>query len=214
MTEPDDAELWQRMRADDADAFGLLFQRHADRIHRYALRRTADPDTAEDVTAVVFLEAWRRRDSVELLQPSALPWLYGVAGNVVNRWRRSRRRHEGALQRMAGLPPRTPELVEVQAEAAAASATVLDQISRLPKRDREVLVLSAWEGLSQAEIAVALDITVGAVKSRLTRARARLDRDPPAPAPTPTTAIATSPTTPPHSLPTVTTVAPFVLEEI
>ena len=118
MTEPDDAELWRRIRADDADAFGLLFARHGPRIHGYALRRTADPATAEDVTAVVFLEAWRRRAAVELHQPSALPWLYGVAGNVVRRWHRSQARHRAAL---------------------------------------------------------ALDTTVGTVKSRLSRARARLD---------------------------------------
>ncbi len=187
---PTDAELWRRIRADDADAFGLLFARHGPRIHGYVLRRTADPSAAEDVTAVVFLEAWRRRGAVTLDQPSALPWLYGVAANVTRRWHRSRRRHQAALRRLSALPPRHPVLADVQADAAARAASVLEQVRALPRRERDVLVLSVWEGLSHDEIAVALGIATGTVKSRLSRARARLDPDrPPGPpaeaAPTP-----------------------------
>lgn len=195
MTEADDVELWARIRTDDADAFGLLFQRHGARIHGYALRRTGDVQAAEDLVAIVFLEAWRQRDQVDLHQPSALPWLYGVAANVIRHQHRSRRRHQAALDRLAHLPPRSPALVERQAEAAADAQRVLAQIQALPRRERDVLVLSVWEGLSHAEIAVALDTTIGTVKSRLSRARARLDPDrlpsaptgttgPPAPAPT------------------------------
>ena len=181
-SELDDGELWRRIRADDADAFGLLFARHGPRIHGYVLRRTGDPAVAEDITAVVFLEAWRRRAGVTLDQPSALPWLYGVAGNVTRRWHRSRRRHQAALTRLAGLPARSPALVETQAEAAEEAAAVLARIAGLPRRQREVLVLSVWEGLSHHEIAVALGIAPGTVKSRLSRARAHLDPDrPPAP---------------------------------
>lgn len=177
MTEPDDVELWSRIRADDADAFGLLFERHGARIHGYVLRRTGDPQAAEDTVAVVFLEAWRQRSTMQLGQPSALPWLYGVAANVLRHQHRSRRRHRAALDRLAHLPPRSPALVERQAQAAADAARVLDQIRDLPRRERDVLVLSVWEGLSHAEIAVALDTTIGTVKSRLSRARARLDPD-------------------------------------
>jgi RNA polymerase sigma-70 factor (ECF subfamily) len=177
--EPDDAELWRRIRADDADAFGLLFARHGPRIHGYVLRRTGDPGVAEDVTAVVFLEAWRRRAGVSLDQPSALPWLYGVAANVTRRWHRGRRRHAAALARLAGLPPRSPALVETQAQAAEEARAVLARVEALPRRERDVLVLSVWEGLSHHEIAVALDIAPGTVKSRLSRARARLDPDRP-----------------------------------
>lgn len=177
MSEPDDVELWSRIRTDDADAFGLLFQRHGARIHAYVLRRTGDPQAAEDIAAVVFLEAWRQRDQVELHQPSALPWLYGVAANVLRHQHRSRRRHQAALDRLAHLPERSPALVERQAQAAEDAQRVIEQIQALPRRDREVLVLSVWEGLSHAEIAVALSTTVGTVKSRLSRARARLDPD-------------------------------------
>ncbi len=177
--EPDDAELWRRIRDDDADAFGLLFARHGPRIHGYVLRRTGDPGVAEDVTAVVFLEAWRRRAGVSLDQPSALPWLYGVAANVTRRWHRSRRRHTAALARLSGLPPRSPALVETQAQAAEEARVVLARVEALPRRERDVLVLSVWEGLSHHEIAVALGIAPGTLKSRLSRARAGLDPDRP-----------------------------------
>ena len=167
MIEADDVDLWNRIRTGDADAFGLLFERHGARIHGYVLRRTGDPQVAEDTVAVVFLEAWRQRTRVDLDQPSALPWLYGVAGNVVRHQHRSRRRHQAALERLAHLPERSPALVERQAQAAADAARVLDQIRSLPRRERDVLVLSVWEGLSHAEIAVALGTTVGTVKSEI-----------------------------------------------
>ncbi len=195
--EPDDAALWARVQADDADAFGALFARHGPRIHGYVLRRTADPATADDVTAVVFLEAWRRRHGVTLDRPSALPWLYGVAANVTRRWHRSRRRHDAALARLAALPPRRYEPIEDRVAATARAAAVVDQVRRLPRRERDVLVLSVWEGLSHAEIATALGIAPGTVKSRLSRARARLDPDAPPPA--------APPVLPPRLLPTETT---------
>lgn len=176
MTDPDDAEVWRRIRGDDDEAFRLLFVRHGPRIHRYLLRRTADVSTADDMVAVVFLEAWRLRHRTELQRDTALPWLYGVAGNVVRRWHRSRRRHDAALERLGSLPAPSPDLVEHRVEVAMQAATVLDQLRHLPRRDREVLALSAWEGLSQAEIAAALGISVGTVKSRLSRARSRLAR--------------------------------------
>jgi RNA polymerase sigma-70 factor (ECF subfamily) len=177
VTEPDDLELWRRVRDDDPEAFGALFARHGERIHAYALRRTADPGTAEDITAVVFLEAWRQRATTELTRPSALPWLYGIAANTIRRWHRTRRRHADALERLAQLPPRSPSLVDTQAEAADEARRVLDEVRKLPDRERDVLVLSVWEGLSHADIAEALGTNVGTVKSRLSRARSRLDPD-------------------------------------
>jgi RNA polymerase sigma-70 factor (ECF subfamily) len=108
MNHPSDADLWRRVRDDDADAFGQLFERHGERIHGFAWRRTANAAAAEDVTALVFLEAWRRRREVTLHQPSVLPWLYGVAANVLRGHNRARRRHQAALRRWRAYVPRPP----------------------------------------------------------------------------------------------------------
>jgi RNA polymerase sigma-70 factor (ECF subfamily) len=175
MNDLPDADLWQRVRDDDADAFGMLFERYGERIHGFALRRTADATAAEDVTAIVFLEAWRRRHEVVLHQASALPWLYGVAANVLRGRNRTRRRYQAALERLAGLRSPTLELVEGQAEALEEARSIVAAVGQLPRRERDVLALSVCEGLSHYEIAVALDVPVGTVKSRLSRARARLE---------------------------------------
>ncbi len=80
--EPSDAALWLRSRDGDADAFGLLFERHATAIYNFCFRRIGDWAAAEDLLSIVFLEAWRRRDK-ELPPDKVLPWLYGIATNVV-----------------------------------------------------------------------------------------------------------------------------------
>lgn len=112
---PTDADLWQRIRADDSEAFADLFRRHGPTIHRYLLRRTGDVHGTEDLAATVFLEAWRQRHRTDLHQPSALPWLYGIATNLVRDRHRRRQRDERLSTRLAALPepsadwPRTAE---------------------------------------------------------------------------------------------------------
>lgn len=200
MTDPTDAELWHRIRANDPEAFGDLYGRHGPTIHRFALRRTGDPHHADDVTATVFLEAWRRRHRTELHQPTALPWLYGVTTNVLHNWRRSRRRHDAALDRLRSRIDPGPALTDQQAEAADEARRVLARLPRLPAGELDVLVLATWEGLSIAEIADALDLPAGTVKSRLHRARQRLAATEPDPAPT----HGTTPMPTPGSTPAVT----------
>ena len=79
-----DRELWRRAVAGERDAFAELYDRHADAIYNYCFRRCADWSAAEDLTAVVFLEAWRKRRGVAFDREDAvLPWLYGVAGNSI-----------------------------------------------------------------------------------------------------------------------------------
>lgn len=98
----EDGELWARAQAGDAGAFGVLFDRHANSVYRYCFRRSADWAIAEDLTSVVFFEAWRRCADVELGEGRLLPWLLGVATNVIRNQRRSLRRYRAALER---LPP-------------------------------------------------------------------------------------------------------------
>jgi len=78
-----DSELWRRAAGHDGTAFGELFERHADAVYLHCFRRTASWSTAEELTSVVFLEAWRRRRAVRLDTDSILPWLLAVANNAI-----------------------------------------------------------------------------------------------------------------------------------
>src|SRR5262245_17455093 len=82
------------------EEFGGLFERHADEIYNFCFRRTADWALAEDLTSVVFLEAWLKRSRVDLVKDPPLPWLYGVATNVLRNHARSLRRFRAALERL------------------------------------------------------------------------------------------------------------------
>jgi len=92
-----DAELWSSVRSGDAGALGLLFDRHQRAIYNYCFRQTSDWAAAEDLTSIVFLEAWRHRD-VELNTGLVRAWLFGIPRNVVRNRRRSERR-SGVVQR-------------------------------------------------------------------------------------------------------------------
>jgi RNA polymerase sigma factor (sigma-70 family) len=170
-----DDQLWQRLHAGDHDAFALLFERHADLIYNYCFRRLGDRVAAEDMLSIVFLEAWRRRGKA-LPSGKVLPWLYGIATNVVHNERRSRRRYAAALSR---LPVETvePDLAERADERLGSELQMrgaLALLTRLPKREQDVFVLCSWMELSYEDAAAALGIPVGTVRSRLSRAHARL----------------------------------------
>ena len=171
-----DSEVWAAALAGDESAFGVLFDRHARTVYNYCFRRTADWSVAEDLTSVVFLETWRRRSAVRMESGSLLPWLYGVATNVLRNHQRSLRRHRDALTRLPEpVPPmEDADLVAARLDDAVRMREILDRIKVLPRRDQEVLALCVWEGLEYAEAAAALGIPVGTVRSRLNRAREKL----------------------------------------
>ncbi|MEV0560910.1 sigma factor [Dactylosporangium sp. NPDC050588] len=98
----DDRLLWDRARAGDAAAFGDLYTRQARQVYTFCFWRTGDAALAEDLSAAVFLEVWAARGRTELTEASLLPWLLGVAHNLVrNQWRSNRRRRAA----LARLPP-------------------------------------------------------------------------------------------------------------
>jgi RNA polymerase sigma-70 factor, ECF subfamily len=173
--DPDDSVLWSRARTGDADAFGSLFERHAQTIYNYCFRRVGNWAAAEDLVSIVFLEAWRRVEK-PLPKGKELPWLFGIATNVVRNRRRAERRYAAALRRVPR-PAQEPSFAEDSDDRVADEALMqraLQLLARLPRREQEVFALCAWSELSYEDAAVALHIPVGTVRSRLSRARARL----------------------------------------
>jgi RNA polymerase sigma-70 factor (ECF subfamily) len=156
--------------------FALLWDTYARSIYSYCFRRTADAALAEDLTSIVFLEAWRRRKEVAVPPDKALPWLYGVATNVLRNQRRSRRRYDAALRRYA--PPRPePDFADAlvdRLDQERHMRQILDQLGQLSPLEQEALALCVWQGLSQAEAAHALAIPETTVRTRLHRAREHL----------------------------------------
>ena len=171
-----DAEIVDRLRSGTPDALQELFEHYGDVVHTHCFRRLGSWDEAEDATATVFLEVWRHRSRVRLHDGSALPWLYGVATNVCRNTIRASRRGLRLVQRVPDPAP-TPDHASAVADRVDAEERmreVLVAIRALPEREREVLALVAWAGLTYDQAAAALDVPVGTVRSRLSRARRRL----------------------------------------
>lgn len=171
----DDSVLWERTRTGDAGAFTILFERHATTIYNYCFRRIGDWGAAEDLLSIVFLEAWRRRRK-QLPEGKVLPWLYGIATNVVRNRRRSERRYRAALSRMPLPQPEADfgdEAIE-RIHDERRMALALELLGKLPRAQQDVLVLCEWSDLSYEDAAFALGVPLGTVRSRLSRARAAL----------------------------------------
>jgi RNA polymerase sigma factor (sigma-70 family) len=174
MTEPakqSDSQLWDRAVAGEPWAFGELFDRHAGAIFAFCVRRTGDRAVAEDLMSATFLHAWRRRADVDLTQ-GPLPWLYGIAANLVRRHLRGASRRAAALAAVpvdAAVPDPSERIVE-RLDEAGRLARVMSALRSLPEDDQELFVLCVWQELSYGEAAAALGVPVGTVRSRLSRA--------------------------------------------
>jgi RNA polymerase sigma factor (sigma-70 family) len=161
-------DIGSLMSDNEALRFDLLFDEHRRAVLAYALRRVDDPADAADALAETFLVAWRRLDDV----PSgddARPWLLAVARRVLSNQRRGARRRVGLADRLARelsvYRPRSPTETDLLVRRALAG---------LSEADREVLLLSAWEGLTPAQIGAVVGMRAVSVRSRLHRARRRL----------------------------------------
>src|SRR5262245_13317317 len=154
------------------ERFAVIFDRYAGQIHRYAARRLG-PAAADDIVADVFLIAFRHRSRYDTSQASARPWLYGIATNLISRHRRSEVRMYRALARTGLDPVVEPDADRVanSVSAAAAGQQLATALAQLSTGDRHTLLLVAWADLSYKEVATALDVPIGTVKSRLHRAR-------------------------------------------
>lgn len=160
---------------DEPGRFGEIFDRHAEAVFRYFARRIG-PDDASDLLADVFLTAFEARFRYASDFSTALPWLYGIASNLL---RKHFRRRAGELRMLDRLVAQSEpderldavvDVIDAQRQVRA-MAKLLDQ---LPTGERDVLLLHAWEALTYEEIANAFNIPVGTVRSRLSRTRRRL----------------------------------------
>ncbi len=154
----------------ERERFRQLYLANQPPLSAYALRRTATPEDAADLVAEVFAVAWRRLVDVPRGRDGTL-WLYGVARHLLANQRRGGWRRERLLQRLWTEPPeKPPEL----GEAACQSDAIRRAFAQLSDRQRDLLGLVAWEGLSTVELARVLDCSENAAKIRLHRARKRL----------------------------------------
>jgi RNA polymerase sigma-70 factor (ECF subfamily) len=170
----DDAALITRSLA-NPEQFAALFHRHAPVIQRYVTRRIG-AHAADDVVAETFLVAFRQRAAYRTECANAVPWLYGIATNLVGRHRRAEVRQLRILVRCGVDPVVEPftDRVDDQVSAASVNARLGAGLARLPAAQRDALLLVAWGGLSYDQVAIATGVPLGTVQSRISRARKRL----------------------------------------
>lgn len=148
----------------DETAFEQLYYSSHTALLSYFLRRVEDPADAADLLSEVFVVAWRRRADVHA-EPRL--WLFGVARTVLAAHRRGRRVQASLAQRLK-------EQVATQYEPSTGDLHVREILQALPARDREVIELMVYEGLTPTEVAEVLGKSAGSVRVRLHRARQRL----------------------------------------
>jgi len=147
--------------------FDALFEAHYPDVLRYVLRR-APLASAEDVLAETFLVAWRRPEQVP---DDPLPWLLGIARRVLANQRRGELRRHALLAR---LRVASAEEVDAWQPPSSVSRELGGALASLPDREREALLLLAWEGLDISRAAVAAGCSTATFRVRLHRARKRV----------------------------------------
>lgn len=161
----------------DPERFALVFDRHFDAVYRYVQRRIG-PDRADDVVAETFAIAFKRRLTYDVRREDARPWLLGIATNILRHEWRKERRQLRAFARSATDPMARSSLevdmVSDRVDAQALGPRLALALMKLRRAEREPLLLYAWGELSYAEIADALGLPLGTVRSRISRARRRL----------------------------------------
>jgi len=173
---PSDADAI-RLSLETPDAFVTIFDRHYDRVFRF-LSRLAESEAA-DLASETFTQAFRRRARYDLARRDAAPWLFGIAMNLARGHHRGEARRYRAYGRAAAR-----EIDESETDAAIGRmdadlhhARLVSALGALPLRERDVLLLFAWADLGYEEIATALGIPIGTVRSRLSRGRERMRRE-------------------------------------
>lgn len=159
---------------DDPARFSAVFDRHFQPIHRY-LQRQLGRDLADEISAQTFFVAFDKRESFDVTYESALPWLYGIATNLVRRHRRDVQRQLSAYARVGtSTEAEAMEGIEERVDAARERRVLVEALKSLPRESLETMLLHTWAELSYTEVAEALDIPLGTVQSRINRARVKI----------------------------------------
>jgi RNA polymerase sigma factor (sigma-70 family) len=157
-------------------AFELIFDRHFGAVHRY-LHRRAGRDLADELTGETFALAFERRATCRA-GSSALPWLYGIATNLLRRRRRAELRQLRAYARSAvDAWAAYEDEAAARVDGSALGARLAGALAAMRPRERDALLLYALADLSYEEIALALDVPVGTVRTWLHRARQVAERE-------------------------------------
>ncbi|MGD2203254.1 RNA polymerase sigma factor [Microbacterium maritypicum] len=171
-----DGEIIQRS-LEEPGVFSRIFERHVRPVGGY-IRRRVGVDAVDDVLSETFLVAFRRRGSFDLGAESARPWLLGIATKVVKSHRAAEARQwrafeaSASAEEVAGEAPHVASDSRIDADAALRA--LAPRIAALTVRDRDTLLLHAWGDLTYEQIASALGVPVGTVRSRLNRVRRKL----------------------------------------
>jgi RNA polymerase sigma-70 factor (ECF subfamily) len=149
----------------DAEAFGVLYERHVRRIYNYIFYRTGNHHDAEDLTARVFQRALRHVGKFEDKGVPFSAWLYRIAHNLVANWHRDRSRRPTVPLEDNLLPTGAGPHPEAVAVASEEQRHLIEAVRRLPEDRQQLLILKFVERLSNAEIGVIMGRTEGAIKS-------------------------------------------------
>lgn len=167
MTDDSDEVVWAAALEGNGDAFGRIFDRHRHRLYRHSYRLVPVAADADDVVAIAFLEAWRRRTAARFVDGSILPWLLVIATNSSRNLSRSARRYQALLTKLPTGEHGRNHADDTDDEAHAS-------LAKLSLADQQVITLCVLDGYSEREAAEAIGVAPGTVKSRLSRAKARL----------------------------------------
>jgi len=166
-----DAELLARVGEGDREAFELLYRRYVRPLFGLALRRLGDRGHAEDAVQEAFAAIWRSASTYRPERGAAGGWLYTVARNaIVDRLRRNGLATDAELPELVSNEPGPPE----KAEDSYVAVRVHRALEELQPREREVIELAYWSGMSQSEVADYLGLPLGTVKTRTRSGLARL----------------------------------------
>lgn len=159
---------------DDAERFGELFDRHFAPVHRF-IRRRLGLELADELAAETFARAFKARQTYDVTKPDAGPWLYGIASNLMRMHARTEVRKLHAYAR-SGVDPIDDfeAAVDSRISAGASRLSLVAALAKLSKDERDVMLLYAWAELSLTQIAEALELAEGTVRSRLSRGRKKV----------------------------------------